>query len=247
MGFDYHSVSGDYQYRALHSRHRMQAFWHTGKLSMIDKLVRSRLENQPTILEIGCGSGNLLLEAVVRGSLPVALDISFRSLTFVRDRLAESQDKPNSSRNFLCIQAIGESLPLSSETFDWVLLSEVIEHLAEPEIIISEAKRVLRPGGHLLVTTPNYRSLWPLLEWGIDRLNLAPKMAGEQHISQFHAESLERMLTTAGMKTHQLGSIYFLSPFFSLFSSKLAECQLARELGNPASLGMILVAIACKP
>jgi hypothetical protein len=38
----------------------------------------------------------------------------------------------------------------------------------------------------LLVTTPNYRSLWPVMERAVDMMNMAPKMAGEQHISRFH-------------------------------------------------------------
>jgi len=38
LSFDYDSVAGDYQYRALHSGHPMQRFWHGGKLTMIDQL-----------------------------------------------------------------------------------------------------------------------------------------------------------------------------------------------------------------
>jgi ubiquinone/menaquinone biosynthesis C-methylase UbiE len=225
----------------------MQRFWHAGKLTMIDRLIRPHLKAGSRLLEIGCGAGNLLLQATVQGSYPVALDLSMQSLTFVRSRLEEAKSAAEAPGGFACTQAVGESLPLEDGSFDCVLLSEVIEHLEAPQISIGEAARVLRPGGRLLITTPNYRSLWPLMEWAVDRLNMVPKMAGEQHISRFHPSSLKQMLIQSGLDIEYAGSIYNFSPFLSLVSSKQAKRQLARELDRRSILGMILVAVAVKP
>lgn len=246
MSFDYDSVAGDYQYRALHSGHPMQRFWHGGKLTMINQLIRPHLKADSRLLEIGCGAGNLLLQATVRESYPVAIDLAMQALTFVRSRLREAKSGSEAPRDFMCIQSIGELLPLASGIFECVLLSEVIEHLEAPQISIKEAARVLQPGGRLLVTTPNYRSLWPLMERAVDMMNMAPKMAGEQHISRFHPASLKRLLTEAGLSIEYFGTIYNLSPFLSLVSSKMANRQLDRELNGRSSLGMILVAVAVK-
>lgn len=247
MSFDYHSVAGDYQYRALHSGHPMQRFWHRGKLVMIDQLIRPHLGAGSRLLEIGCGAGNLLLQATVSGSYPVALDLSMQALTFVRSRLEEAQTGPDAPAGFTCTQAIGEFLPFGENHFDCVLLSEVVEHLESPQVSIREAARVLRPGGRLLITTPNYRSFWPLMEWAVDRLNMAPKMAGEQHISRFHPASLKRMVADSGLGLEYAGSIYNLSPFLSLVSPERAERQLQGELKRRSPWGMILVAVARKP
>lgn len=246
MSFDYHSVSGDYQYRALNSGHPMQRFWHGGKLTMIDRLVRPHLSDGSRLLEIGCGAGNLLLQAVVRGSYPVALDLSMQSLTFVRSRLQEAGTGTEAPGGFTCVQAIGESLPLADGIFDCVLLSEVIEHLENPQVTVQEAARMLRPGGRLLVTTPNYRSFWPLMERLVDLMNMAPKMAGEQHISRFQPASLRRLLTDSGFDIEYFGTIYNLSPFLSLVFPEWAKRQLARELNSRSTLGMILVAVAVR-
>jgi len=246
LTFDYHAVAGDYQYRALHSGHRMQRFWHGGKLTMIDQLIRPHLQAGSRLLEIGCGAGNLLLQASVRGSYPVALDLAMQSLAFVRSRLEEARSGPEAPSGFACTQAIGELLPLADGSFDCVLLSEVIEHLEAPKVSIREASRVLRPGGRLLVTTPNYQSLWPMMEWTVDLLNMAPKMAGEQHISRFQPASLRRILVESGLGIEYFGTIYSLSPFLSLVSPGWANRQLARELDRQSSLGMILVAVAVK-
>jgi ubiquinone/menaquinone biosynthesis C-methylase UbiE len=246
LTFDYHAVAGDYQYRALHSGHRMQRFWHAGKLTMIDQLIRPHLQAGSRLLEIGCGAGNLLLQASVRGSYPVALDLAMQPLAFVRSRLEEARSGPVAPRGFACTQAIGERLPLADGSFDCVLLSEVIEHLEAPKVSIREASRVLRLGGRLLVTTPNYQSLWPMMEWTVDLLNMAPKLAGEQHISRFQPASLRRILVESELDIEYFGTIYSLSPFLSLVSPGWANRQLARELDSQSSLGMILVAVAVK-
>ena len=246
MSFDYDSVAGDYQYRALHSGHPMQRFWHGGKLTMIDQLIRPHLKADSRLLEIGCGAGNLLLQASVRGSYPVALDLTMQALTFVRSRLREACSGLEAPRDFLCLQSIGEYLPLASDSFDCILLSEVIEHLEAPQTSIREAARVLRSGGRLLVTTPNYRSLWPIMERAVDMMNMAPKMAGEQHISRFHPASLKRLLVDSGLGVEYFGTIYNLSPFLSILFPNLAKRQLDRELKSRIPLGMILVAVAVK-
>jgi SAM-dependent methyltransferase len=247
LSFDYHSVAGDYQYRALHSGHPMQRFWHGGKLTMIDQLIRPHLKAGSQILEIGCGAGNLLLQATVPGSYPLALDLSMQALTFVRSRFEDAMAGDAAPSGFACTQAIGEFLPLKDESVDCILLSEVIEHLEEPKISICEAVRVLRPGGRLLATTPNYRSFWPVMEWTVDRLNMAPKMAGEQHISHFYPSSLKQLLAESGLNVEYAGSIYNLSPFISLISPEQAKRQLQRELDSRSAFGMILVVVAVKP
>jgi len=247
MSFDYHAVAGDYQYRALNEGHAMQRFWHRGKLVMIDQLVRPYLKEDSHLLEIGCGAGNLLVQASVPGSVPIALDLSMQALNFVRSRLQELVTGKDAIHGYACIQSIGEHLPFADASFDCILLSEVVEHLEAPEFSIREASRVLRPGGRLLVTTPNYRSFWPMMEWTVDRLNMAPKMGGEQHISKFYPTTLRDLMSESGLGVEYSGTIYGMSPFLALLSPKWAMKLLDGELKRHSGLGMILVAVGVKP
>jgi hypothetical protein len=84
------------------------------------------------------------------------------------------------------------------------------------------------------------------MEWAVDRLNMAPKMAGEQHISRFYPSSLKSLLVESGLDIEYAGSIYNLSPFLSLVSAERANHQLQRELDGQSAWGMILVAVAIK-
>jgi SAM-dependent methyltransferase len=61
-----------------------------------------------------------------------------------------------------------QPLPIADDTFDYVLCCEVIEHMElDPMFMITEINRVLRPGGMLILTTPNITSSWAI--WKILR------------------------------------------------------------------------------
>lgn len=57
-------------------------------------------------------------------------------------------------------QSVGESLPFADAVFDIVYSTNVIEHVHDPEKVIYEAFRVLKPGGFLHFVIPNYGSVW---------------------------------------------------------------------------------------
>lgn len=60
---------------------------------------------------------------------------------------------------------IEEKIPFKDNLFDCVVMLEVIEHLKKPGVAFKEIKRVLKPGGFLILTTPNAKSiLWRIIE-----------------------------------------------------------------------------------
>ena len=96
--------------------------------------------NGGDILEIGCGEGVMFENT---GITPVQMDVSMRRLAQARSR----------GGTVLC--GDGYFLPFKSASFTTVLLVAVLEHTREPWRILAEARRVLKPGGRVVIVVPN--------------------------------------------------------------------------------------------
>ena len=94
-------------------------------------------------LDLGCGDGRLTAD-LDAGELTAA-DVSALALGRARARLPDAR---------LVELEPDAPLPLGDGDFDLVLLAETLEHVRDVQLLLSEARRVLRPGGTLAVTTP---------------------------------------------------------------------------------------------
>lgn len=109
-----------------------------------------------TVLEIGCGGGELACHMAARPNSPrryVAADFAESALRFGRERALSRG--VTVERPLHWVVADIQRIPLAS-AFDTVISCETIEHLPDPVAALREIHRVLRPGGHLFLTTPNY-------------------------------------------------------------------------------------------
>ncbi len=138
-------------------------------------------------LDLGCGDGRLTAE--LQAAAVTAADVSEVALERAHARLL-------SARTVLA--APDEPLPLEDGSFDLVLLAETIEHVRDVQLLLSEARRVLRPGGRLAVTTPAHgrTTALDLLVRGFERRfdPLSP------HIRFLTARSLAALLHTLGFE-----------------------------------------------
>ena len=99
-----------------------------------------------TVLDAGCGTGNLAAAAASRGASVVGTDLSDGMVTLARERHPKIEFR----------QADAEQLPFPDMTFDSVVSNLLVPHLPRPEAGIDELARVLKPGGRLAV------SMWDL-------------------------------------------------------------------------------------
>ncbi|VAX20814.1 hypothetical protein MNBD_IGNAVI01-3199 [hydrothermal vent metagenome] len=104
-----------------------------------------RLRDNDKILEIGAGAGFALNHLKTNVHKYFLLDISTHNLKRVREK-TEGEIYPISGDVF--------NLPFPSESFDFILLSEVLEHLNDPLMALTEIQRVLKHGGSFIVSVP---------------------------------------------------------------------------------------------
>ena len=122
-------------------------------LSMLDP------KSGEVVLDVGCANGRDLIQLAQSGCKSIGIDLS--------DKMIDEARKELLNRHITTAEAeTGDAtnLRFSDETFDKVFASEVLEHIPNYDRAISEMARVLKPAGHLVITTPNRRSIY-----GFDR------------------------------------------------------------------------------
>jgi SAM-dependent methyltransferase len=121
--------------------------------SLFADLERASVHARGRLLDVGCG--NKPYETMFRGRVHTHLGCD----------LVQSSD---SRVNVLCPAT---ELPFEDGSFDTVLATQVVEHVADPGTLVAEAARVLRPGGVLILSGPMY---WPLHEEPHDYFRFTP-------------------------------------------------------------------------
>jgi ubiquinone/menaquinone biosynthesis C-methylase UbiE len=142
------------------------------------------------VLDVGCGDGAVSVElARTTGAAVIGIDISHGAVAVCRQRGLEAHRV-----------ALGtEPIPVADRSLDLVYMAEVLEHLPRPDRAIEEIRRVLRPRGHLVLTTPNLACL----------PNRALILAGLQPLYTEVSEDrvLGRMLSTLGQGGRPVGHL----------------------------------------
>ncbi len=133
------------------------------------------------MLDLGCGQGDLT--AVIAGLGVEVLGVDVAEAAIARARRRHPQLA-------FTVTPFAGPLPLDDTAFDVVWASEVIEHVADTATWLSEVRRVLRPGGRLLVTTPNHGRLALALH-GLERYS---EPLGD-HLHLYTTRSLQRVLS----------------------------------------------------
>jgi ubiquinone/menaquinone biosynthesis C-methylase UbiE len=222
------------QYEALTGGNAIRRRWHLNKLRLYDL---THLSMNDCVLDAGCGAGNLVVELASHCRQAIGCDIHHARLAFGARRGRGSY-----------LQADLQQLPFPNDTFATIFCMEVLEHLEQHIIaqVLREFYRILRPQGQILITTPNYRSLWVLIEFLADTLRLAPEMVGGEHISKYHRRTLAEALQQAGFVIDRHGTFNHLSPFVSLISERWAERLYHWELQPNRRGGNLLYALGKK-
>ena len=130
-----------------------------------------------SLLEIGCGNGGMTRLLASRVDRLTAFDVSAPSL-----RQVEEMGMPNVET----AQGLIESF-VPRKRFDWVVMSEVVEHLRKPQESVNKAFEWVIPGGSFVITTPNGH-------WESD-----------EHLHEFTLSTFSEMLSKTGCESMEVG------------------------------------------
>jgi len=136
------------------------------------------------ILDVGCATGTLLMVAKMRGWEIYGVEVSGDFARITRERLGDN-----------VYQGMFEEAPFKAGSFDMVLFYDSLEHMTNPQKIVAKVFKILKPGGCLVVFTPN-------------RESLSARIMGRnwthyktEHLFYFSPKSLKEFLNKEGFET----------------------------------------------
>jgi SAM-dependent methyltransferase len=213
------------------ARHEETSFWFANRARLITFLLRKFFPHTKSFLEIGCGTGSVLV--ALRLAFPrltlAGSELLPRGLEFARKRL---------DSDVLLLQMDARSIP-ASEEFDVIGAFDVLEHIKEDEQVMAQIHAALKPGGGTIIAVPQHPWLW------------SPADESACHQRRYARGELERKLQRAGFRIlHSTSFNALLLPLMiaSRFTMRAQAHSGARleplsELQMPDWLNRVLSAI----
>jgi len=125
-------------------------------------------------LDIGCGDGVTIRKVKPEGEI-IGVDIDEEMLNYARKRGIDAH----------VVNAEDLSM-LGDETFDLITCLDTLEHLQHPALALSEAYRVLRKRGFLVITTPNVTILFRLVWWMWTKFGMGKFWKSSPHLLMYN-------------------------------------------------------------
>lgn len=218
--YDYGTIPVGYYDRIFRGPKGIRRLWHVSKFERVLDCLPE--ENGGALLDIGCFAGTFLSTVPrYRFDRQLGIDILPEQI----DYATHHHGAP--FREFR--HATVSDVVATGERFDCVTLIEVIEHLERADVttLLDGIWRVLKPGGRFVFTTPNYGSMWPVIELALNRMS--DVKYEEQHITKFSFFNLELQLQSIEPQIWNRFDLqlktttHFVTPFMAAFSYELAR------------------------
>jgi SAM-dependent methyltransferase len=175
--------------RVVEAEERMSSMKRATAVRYMDMIGRLVPERGCRLLEIGCGHGDMLVEARKRGYEVAGVEFSAHAVEIANRRLGGSTVSEGSI----------DTVELPAEYFDLVAFVDVIEHVRDPEVFLQRVHSVLKPGGMAFLITPSLGS------WS--RRAMGPKWIEYkvEHLFYFSERSIRKLLGSCTFYEIEIG------------------------------------------
>jgi|LGVF01.1.fsa_nt_gb ubiquinone biosynthesis O-methyltransferase len=197
-------------------------------------------------LDVGCGKGNITVPLASIGYKMIGIDIAPNNI-----KVAKSKQVAKETSTFLVGDA--ENLTFKKENFDFVVCSEVLEHLNRPEKALNSINEVLKENGILIVTVPNGYGPYSLIfDYFRNKVicKIFPKITFSDHIQAFTLSKINKIIKKAGFENLNVNHSDFVSFLWSILAESRGlkkisyyDCKIADRLPPHLVSGYY---IACK-
>jgi SAM-dependent methyltransferase len=164
------------------------------------------------VLEIGCGTGSDLLQFAKHGALATGIDVTRRHVELARRRVGDLA---------VVLEADARHLPLEDGSFDYVYSHGVLHHSDEPQQVVREMFRVLRPGGRINIhvyALCSYVTLRGVLRHGRKWKQHIENSEAPVHIDLYTGRKLRCLFgDDISIEKYQCAPFQFLAPWFGWF------------------------------
>jgi SAM-dependent methyltransferase len=204
--YNYDEIPAGYYDKIYRRKKGAQSAWHFNKFTFVSELLPVGGKH----LDIGCGPGTFLGGFGEKFEFCCGVDISAQQIIYAKNSYPK-----------VTFEVTNGLLPFEDNSFDSITLIELIEHIDQSGIdnLLKEAHRCLKPSGIIVITTPNYLSFWPAIEYFVNLIS--PLSYEDQHISKFNINNLSSKVRSNRLRKIRAGTFNFLSPFLAFFSWRL--------------------------
>lgn len=183
---------------------------------LLDKIIEiAKLEKRGRILDLGCARGNYSIELKKIGYDVVAADScgDFQYKNEIEFKICDTT----------------KELPFPSESFDYVLLAEVVEHLKNPYFVVKEINRIIRKGGKIILSTPNILNIKSRIRFlfegsyeyyrepPLEQIKIFKENLYQIHIFPYRYHELEFLLLDCGFHIDKIFTSLYENSFLSFF------------------------------
>lgn len=202
-------TKSDHDYNSWHAFHTIDDDTNTPWHQFINEKLQHLSLNDASILEIGCGRGgfsNYLASNYPVLRKVVASDFSQEGLRIASEKYGDHNGLIEWKQEDIMSQSFDEN------TFDIAISCETIEHIQYPQKAIKELYRVLKPGGTLLLTCPNYFNLFGI--WCLYRKLIGKPFTegGQPYVNYIQMPMIYYFIKEAGFKVIEWRSSEFIIP-----------------------------------